>query len=295
TLTFGSEGLAKRHQSKLSTAIKDITSLLEGKIQLPYSVLDDAVKNAAKALKDAQTQLVLSENGILAIDKNNPNLVTLFNSAGIGLSSDGGATFGQALNGQGINVDYVYTGTMLADYIAGGILSSLNGRTIFNLNDGVLEMESTEFMLGGGALIQFLSSGNRLRYTRNNRHAGLAVGTSINDTYPFVALGATNLGQPFNVTDDAGFSGFIANTNARETADSIQNSVVGKRFHVRDKAIAFSRGFLFKTDSDPYFMPMNTGLHSYDLGRPNARWNGTYLRSNPDVASDRKLTTDIKV
>src|SRR5690625_2720568 len=239
TLTFGSEGLAKRHQSKLSTAIKDITSLLEGKIQLPYSVLDDAVKNATKALKDAQTQLVFSENGILAIDKNNPNLVTLFNSAGIGVSSDGGATFGQALTGNGLNADYVYTGTMLADRIAGGILASLNGRTVFNLNDGILEMESTEFKLGGGADIHFLSSGNRLRYTRNNRHAGLAVGTSINDTYPFVALGATNLGQPFNVTDDAGFSGFIANTNARETADSIQNSVVGKRFHVRDKAVSF--------------------------------------------------------
>src|SRR5699024_8928518 len=51
----------------------------------------------------------------------------------------------------------------------------------------------------------------------------------------------------------------------------------------------------FKTDSDPYFSPINTGTHSYDLGRPNNRWNGTYLRSNPDVSSDRKLKTDIKV
>src|SRR5699024_6675873 len=60
------------------------------------------------------------------------------------------------------------------------------------------------------------------------------------------------------------------------TADGIQNSVVGKRFHVRDKAVSFSRGYLFKTDSDPYFSPMNTGIHSYDLGRPNNRWANIY-------------------
>src|SRR5699024_6402174 len=247
--TFGSEGLAKRHQSKLSTAIKDITSLLEGKIQLPYSVLDDAVKNATKALKDAQTQLVFSENGILAIDKNNPNLVTLFNSAGIGVSSDGGATLGQVLTGNGLNADYVYTGTMLADRIAGGILASLNGNTVFNLNDGKLEMKNTQFTLGGGAMIDFTSSGNTLRYTRNNRHAGLMFATSINSTYPVVGMGVTNINQPLSITDSAGFSGFIANANARETEDGIQNSVVGKGFHVRDKVISYSRGFYFSTKS----------------------------------------------
>ena len=292
-LTFGSEGLAKRHQSKLSTAIKDITSLLEGKIQLPYSVLDDAVKNATKALKDAQTQLVFSENGILAIDKNNPNLVTLFNSAGIGVSSDGGATFGQALTGQGLNVDYVYTGTMLADYIAGGILAALNGNTVFNLNDGHLEMKSTQFTLGGGARIDFTSSGNTLRYTRNNRHAGLMFATSINDTYPVVGMGVTNINQPLSITDDAGFSGFIANANARETADGVQNSVIGKRFHVRDKAVSFSRGFSFSTTSDAYLTPMNTGSHDYDLGRSINRWQTVYLYNNPNVSSDKRSKTDI--
>src|SRR5699024_2546929 len=283
--TFGTQGIVKRHQSKLNTAIKDITSLLEGKIQLPYSVLDDAVKNATKALQDAQTQLIFSDNGILAVDKNNPNLVTLFNSAGIGVSKDGGATFGQALTGQGLNVDYVYTGTMLADRIAGGILSSLNGSTIFNLNDGVLEMESTEFRLDGGALIQFLSSGNRLRYTRNNRHAGLAVGTSINDTYPFVALGATNLNQPFNITDEAGFSGFIANTNARTTADGIGNSSVGDVFQVRDNAVSYNKGFQFDLrGSDNFRMrPISGGSYNYWLGASDNHFNGVYtnqLRTN---------------
>src|SRR5699024_6776781 len=117
-----------------------------------------------------------------------------------------------------------------------------NNNTFWDLNTGLMEMNNAEFRLDGGALIQFLSSGNRLRYTRNNRHAGLAVGTSINDTYPFVALGATNLNQPFSITDEAGFSGFIANTNARTTADGIGNSSVGDVFQVRDNAVSYNKG-----------------------------------------------------
>src|SRR5699024_11686961 len=88
-------------------------------------------------------------------------------------------------------------------------------------------------------------------------------------------------------------SGFIANANARETVDSVQNSVVGKRFHVRDKAVSFSKGYLFRTDADAYFSPMNTGLHEYDLGRNNNRWQTVYLYNNPNVSSDKKLKTDI--
>src|SRR5699024_2149369 len=111
-------------------------------------------------------------------------------------------------------------------------LQSLNNsNTFWDLETGLMELENAELRLGGGALIQFLSSSNRLRYTRNNRHSGLAFGTSINDEYGFVAMGATNTNQPFNVNDDAGFSGFIANHFARETEDGIQNSVVGRRFH----------------------------------------------------------------
>ena len=292
--TFGTDGVAKRRQSTLRSTVKNITSLMEGKLKLPYSVLDDAVINATKLLHSALTELQVPPNGgLLAVDPDNPNNLVAFTSKGIGISSDGGATFPNAITGLGLNVNYVYTGTMLADHIAGGILAALNGNTVFNLNSGKLEMVNANFELGGGALIQFTSTGNRLRYTRNNRHSGIAFGTSINDTYGFVAMGATNVNQPFSITDEAGFSGFIANPFARESEDGIQNSVIGRRFHVRDKAISFSRGFLFKTDSDPYFAPMNTGSHSYDLGRPNNRWSGTYLRSNPDVSSDRKLKTDI--
>ena len=267
TLTFGSEGLAKRHQSKLSTAIKDITSLLEGKIQLPYSVLDDAVKNATKALKDAQTQLVFSENGILAIDKNNPNLVTLFNSAGIGVSKDGGATFGQALTGQGLNVDYVYTGTMLADYIAGGILAALNGNTVFNLNDGHLTMENTNFTLGGGASIEFTSIGNRIQYrdTKDGvvRSAGFGVGKATSG-YPFAYSGTT--GDRDLDTLSPYYSGAMWQTT-RAISDGASNSISGNRLAFRNVATGWDKGMVFdwfgNTPSISTYSPSN---YDYELG-----------------------------
>src|SRR5690625_1196417 len=109
---------------------------MSGSKKLPYSVLDNAVLEATQALQNAQTELKFTNNGILAIDKNDPNLVTLFNSAGLGVSRDGGATFENAITGEGINASVIYTGSMLADRIAGGILQSLNGNTHFNLNNG---------------------------------------------------------------------------------------------------------------------------------------------------------------
>lgn len=141
-LTFGSDGIAKRHQSNISTAVKDITALLEGKKTLPFSVLDEAVRNATELLQTALTELqVPSNGGLLAVDPDDPNYLVAFTSKGIGVSSDGGATFPNAITGLGVNADYVYTGSMLANRIAGGMLTSLNGRVMFDLNNGKLVIE----------------------------------------------------------------------------------------------------------------------------------------------------------
>ncbi len=291
--TFGTQGIVKRHQSKLNTAIKDITSLLEGKIQLPYSVLDDAVKNATKALQDAQTQLMFSDNGILAVDKNNPNLVTLFNSAGIGVSKDGGATFGQALTGQGLNVDYVYTGTMLADYIAGGILASLNGRTVFNLNDGKLEMENTDFTLGGSAKIKFSNSGNKIVYTKTGddnitRTSGLGVGTgSSGNPYSYVG---TN-GSSTLDTNSQYFTGFIAATS-RTIGDGGTSSITGRRLQFRNTAVDYNRGITYDFEGNPTITFMNGEDYNYNLRylrRISSRRLDIY---NPSSSSDYGFVFD---
>jgi len=111
SLTFGTPGLVKRHQSNLQSAIQNITGLLEGRVKLPFNALDEAVKTATQALKSAETELEFN-NGILAIDRNNPNNIVIFNSAGIGISNDGGNTFSTAMTGAGIVADVITSGAL---------------------------------------------------------------------------------------------------------------------------------------------------------------------------------------
>lgn len=149
-LTFGAPGLVKRHQSNLNAAMKNITQLLEGKIKLPFSVLDSAVAEATKALLGAQTELTFSENGILAVDKNNPNFVVLLNSAGIGVSTDGGNTFENAITGNGINASVIVTGILHGITIvqeSGNRSLEMSNGELFSYYNNQLAMKFGQFSL----------------------------------------------------------------------------------------------------------------------------------------------------
>src|SRR5699024_1175482 len=128
TLTFGSEGLAKRHQSNLNTALKNVTDWITGRKTIPYSIVDEAIKNATQALKNAQTELKFA-NGILAIDKQDPNKVVLFNSAGVGISSDGGNTFKNSITGDGVVAE-----TIIGNSLIGLSITSPNEDGYFHVN-----------------------------------------------------------------------------------------------------------------------------------------------------------------
>src|SRR5699024_3624511 len=130
----------KRHQSSISSAVKDFNNIMTGRKKLPYSILDDAVKNATKALRDAQTELKFSDNGILAIDKKDPNKVVLFNSAGIGVSTNGGAEFRTAMTGDGLIADVVTAGTLNADQVA---IQGGNGNEYLYMSGNIFEQRGT--------------------------------------------------------------------------------------------------------------------------------------------------------
>ncbi|MEC5422134.1 phage tail protein [Virgibacillus sp. C22-A2] len=269
-LVFGSEGIVKRHQSNMKTAISNITSLLEGRIKLPFSVLDNAVAEATKALQAAQSELIFSDNGILAIDKNDPNLVTIHNSAGFGVSDDGGATFKQAMTGNGINASVIVTGTMLADRIAGGILQSLNDNTEFDLNTGDLNMQSANFNLGGGAQINFNDNNNKMTYrlfdseSSFSRAAGVGFGTALGGRYPFTYLGTNGASELDTLSEY--YSGFIANTTAR-IAEGGSNSISGYRFQLRNKAVGWDKGVTFDFfGSSPSMNFIGSGTNEYSIG-----------------------------
>lgn len=116
-LIFGSESITKRHQSNISTAIKNVNNWLSGKQKIPISIVDEAMKNAVNAIKSAQTELSF-ENGIWGTDPANPNYVTGMTSRGFMVSTDGGATAEVAITGDGIVADFITAGTLNADQVA---------------------------------------------------------------------------------------------------------------------------------------------------------------------------------
>lgn len=122
-ITFGSEGIEKRHRTQLSTAVKDIQDLISGRKKLPYSVLPAAEQAAMRALKEAQTELIFgsAENGvqgIIAQEKGDPNRMVWLNSAGWMISTDGGATSKVAATADGIVADVITAGTINTDQVA---------------------------------------------------------------------------------------------------------------------------------------------------------------------------------
>lgn len=130
-ITFGSRNLTKRHQSKIQTATDNITEVMEGRKEIPFSALAKAAKQATLDLQNVQTEIQTpTSGGLLAVNKDNPNLVVLFNSAGIGISEDGGATFKTSMTGAGIVADTITTGTLFGITIISD--DGLGGRVILD-------------------------------------------------------------------------------------------------------------------------------------------------------------------
>lgn len=137
-LTFGSESITKRHQSNLQTAIKDITEIMAGRKKIPFSAYDAAVINATNALKGITSELVVPENGgLMAVDKNNPNNLVLFNAAGFGISNDGGGTFKTAMTGDGIAAEVIIAESLNAITTNTGELNVNGWMTITAENAGI--------------------------------------------------------------------------------------------------------------------------------------------------------------
>ncbi|HDR7225108.1 TPA: phage tail protein [Bacillus toyonensis] len=90
----------------------------DGKIK--YNALDEGVKRASEAIKNAQTELTF-ENGILGVDPKNPNNLVAFTSAGIGISRDGGKTFKEALTYEGLVTSAGVVGQLEANNVRIGL------------------------------------------------------------------------------------------------------------------------------------------------------------------------------
>ncbi|MDM5188620.1 phage tail protein [Bacillus sp. DX4.1] len=138
TLSNRKEDFAGTFFSYIDNSFSQIVNE-DGKVR--YNVLDDGVKRATEAITSAETELTF-ENGILAVDPNNPNNLVAFNSAGIGISRDGGHTFKNALTYEGLVADAGFVGFLSANNIRAGILKAINNRFGINLDESSIEFYS---------------------------------------------------------------------------------------------------------------------------------------------------------
>ncbi len=291
--TLGNEGIAARYKTQQYNTISDFRDIQSGRKTLEFNWLPEAIRRASDIINgNIDSHFSYRAGEIIGINRSNPNGYMRFNTDGIGFSRDGGSTYLTAITYEGIVADAITAGTLRGIVIEGvdifgGYIQSLNNdNTFWNLGTGLFRMQNANFELGSGASIHFTDPGNRMYYNRTDtegsrltRSAGVGVGRSINDRFPYVFLGTSTGNRP-HPQDDEYFVGFIANTNARISADGIGNSSVGDVFHVRDNAVSYTKGFEFDLrGSNNYRMrPIYAGNQDYWLGATNNQFAGIYAR-----------------
>ncbi|MEH7541836.1 phage tail protein [Bacillus thuringiensis] len=125
-LTFGSQDITKRYQSNLDNAAKTINELMEGIQKLPINAMAAEVANVTKMILGVTSEIDITPQGLIAIDKTNPNYVVILNSAGLGVSTDGGTTFRNAITGRGIVAERILAGEIKGSTLRTGADNEVN-------------------------------------------------------------------------------------------------------------------------------------------------------------------------
>ncbi|MDU9371537.1 phage tail protein [Staphylococcus ureilyticus] len=138
-----------RYRQSQAGAISNMNDLIAGRTKIRQSVLPAAINEATEMLQKTSSELSFSEQGITAVDKNNPNYVTLLNSSGLGVSKDGGETFHNAITRGAINANLITAGALNADYIRGGTLDANLVNVVGGDGDKYITMKNDEMTLYG--------------------------------------------------------------------------------------------------------------------------------------------------
>ena len=173
-----SETIESQGESETTINYK-LTSPTQQRIDRALSKMEEAIKNAT----DIITQTKGSVFELIPIDANNPSLgnsgwklysteigsnnVILANSSGIGFSSNGGQSFDAAAiyideNGKGhINANEVVFDNLTAGAIQTGILKSINGSAVFDLDQNLFKVGSDDYFtqIKSGSLTQHAFDG----------------------------------------------------------------------------------------------------------------------------------------
>lgn len=138
-----------RYKKAQAGAVSAINDLMARRTKIKESVLPAAIKESTQMLMDTASELSFSEQGIMAVDKDNPNYVTLLNSSGLGVSKDGGQTFHNAITRGQINANLITAGSLNADYIRGGTLDANLVNVVGGDGDKYISLTNDELRLNG--------------------------------------------------------------------------------------------------------------------------------------------------
>lgn len=189
-VTCSSESLIEEQQKADVATANTWREIQNGNKRIPNDWLTDAVNVATEALLNAQTEIKFTKTGILAIDKKNANNLVLFNSAGIGISSNGGKTFENAITAKGINASVIKTGTLEAS------LLKLSWNTISNsiqfTGDAIETYENGSKTLG-------INGAGMYVYYPNKSEPLFSLTRAGSQNNPFGILGIRK-GQPFDIS-----------------------------------------------------------------------------------------------
>jgi phage minor structural protein len=254
---------------------KQIGDIIGSDGKVKYNVLDAAVKRATAALQSAQTELEF-ENGIIARSKDNPNHLVLLNSAGVGISTDGGATFQDAIIAGGVVTSSLTAGQIDANNISvrGG------GETDYSLID------ANGFFAKGTAFSVQRPDGYTLI---NNGIANFDFGVDSADP-PFMDSGVVTEGYWFKTAGTTPLSGNYY--TFKKTARYLKMQVAyyktgsgntgGIRISQNGGGLLVAKSFV----TDGSHANASVGeVFTVDLGVPDGSMMSVYLQGYQDIAN----------
>lgn len=227
---------------------------------IPNEWLTVAIQNATNALLEAQTELKFTSNGILAVEKGNSNRLVILNSAGVGVSTDGGKTFENALTADGVNASAITTGILRAINIIGVAISgsTITSSTIISalgmyktqISGGTMKVMTGDLLhteYGGSGIVMYKNDGVT-RIGTITRYTEASTGRE------YFGIGAQGsnaelaIGNSYTVTT---LSGAKLVTSLEANNNTINNVLVGSRLQVNNN-----------TDVDFY---SSLDMHGYSI------------------------------
>ena len=175
---FGSQSIRKRYKANVKSIERAMQDILEGRIELPYNVLDGVAKDMLAKIKSASSELIF-DDGIFAVDKTNPNLILGLNSNGLFISTDGGATADTVMTADGLVANAITSGEILTH-----LVRVVGTEGLFSID---------------GDTAKWTDANNPKRFTEispdNITTAGTLTVLRDDGGYPFIVAGKNKIGQ----------------------------------------------------------------------------------------------------